>query len=444
MTVNQIITRRYIFALALVAVVLISSYIVVVNRMHQNEDDGEVINRAGQQRMLSQRVALLMREVISMDSKNDSETYAKSLEQSLQQMKENHQWLYATLKEDASSPRLIDMYERNQGIRELTDIFLTHGDRYMSAYRQNPRDTIVMLATSDVVASIARNGFVQQLDDVVKEHLLQFERDIMRFKQLKTLILGIGLSLLVMEAIFIFRPMARSVDSSVALLEQRNQELSEFSLRLSHDLRAPVASSIGMAEIAKDAHQSGDAEETDYALTRLQSLLEKLDQTIVDIVNVTRAGIAKPDPEVILLNEVIHEVVDKLSTLEGCGKIKVETDVSSPGPVIANKVFLQQIVENLVSNAIKYANFNQEQPAIQISTRQSGKSCQISVADNGVGIEPQHRDELFGMFKRFHPNVAFGSGLGLYLVQQNASALGGKVEYRPLEPGSQFTLTFNY
>lgn len=98
------------------------------------------------------------------------------------------------------------------------------------------------------------------------------------------------------------------------------------------------------------------------------------------------------------------------------------------------------IVENFISNAIKYYDPKKSNPYIKISTRQQSDKFVLEISDNGIGVPENQQKNLFKMFHRFHPKVAFGSGLGLYLVQKSASVLGGEVSYENTEDGSLFRL----
>lgn len=98
------------------------------------------------------------------------------------------------------------------------------------------------------------------------------------------------------------------------------------------------------------------------------------------------------------------------------------------------------ILENLISNAIKYQDTKRQTSYIKISTYNDGNSFVLEVEDNGLGIPEEQQDSLFTMFKRFHPRTAFGSGLGLYLMKKSADVLGGKVTFQSLEEGSIFRL----
>ena len=150
----------------------------------------------------------------------------------------------------------------------------------------------------------------------------------------------------------------------------------------------------------------------------------------------------EPPSEPVDLDALLTDAIDKLSSLPGFESIRIHRDVRLDSTVTTQRLYLQQILENLISNAVKYADPDQDERRIQISASRHGGHCELTVADNGIGVPESAREEIFGMFKRFHPRVSFGSGLGLYLVRQNAIAMGGNIDYRPLTQGSSFNLRF--
>ena len=121
-----------------------------------------------------------------------------------------------------------------------------------------------------------------------------------------------------------------------------------------------------------------------------------------------------------------------------------DVTIASGITVFIQKLYLQQIIENLLSNAIKYSNSSvtNASPQVSVSLEQHANQFTLIIDDNGIGIPEQCREKVFGMFMRFHPKVANGSGLGLYLTKQNAMAMGGNLAYEPLAPGSRFIVTF--
>jgi signal transduction histidine kinase len=106
------------------------------------------------------------------------------------------------------------------------------------------------------------------------------------------------------------------------------------------------------------------------------------------------------------------------------------------------KVRIVQILENLVSNAIKYSYQNHEQSFVKISVVEETNSYVIQVGDNGLGIPKSRQGEVFQMFKRFHPNVSFGSGLGMAIVKKHVDYMGGTIEMKSSGTGTIFTIVF--
>jgi len=248
----------------------------------------------------------------------------------------------------------------------------------------------------------------------------------------------------ILEALFIFRPIVKTSALRQKQLEKSNNELMEFSFRISHDLRAPIASSRGMLEIAQDAIEDDDKEVAKDVTGRIEVLLKRLETLIEDIISVTRNSITETEPEKVNLRAIITNTMEELSAMPGYEKCQFDVDIDDKTEIVTNKLFLKQIVQNLLSNAIKYSNIESDLDAsrISISGKRVGKLYELCIEDNGIGIPESSRNKIFNMFMRFHPGVSNGSGLGLYLSQQNAIALGGNLRYEPREQGSRFTLKF--
>jgi signal transduction histidine kinase len=94
----------------------------------------------------------------------------------------------------------------------------------------------------------------------------------------------------------------------------------------------------------------------------------------------------------------------------------------------------------MLSNAVKYHDPKEAEPAIDIRAFRYAGKLRLSVEDNGLGVPPASRHLLFKMFKRLHPNRSFGSGLGLYILGKSAEALGGTALYEARDKGSRFIL----
>ena len=101
---------------------------------------------------------------------------------------------------------------------------------------------------------------------------------------------------------------------------------------------------------------------------------------------------------------------------------------------------MHQLLQNLIANAIKYRS--DEPPAIRVSARREGAQWELAIRDNGIGIEPESREEVFGVFRRLHGNRYAGTGIGLAICARIVERYGGRiwVESKP-GGGSTFRLT---
>ena len=261
-------------------------------------------------------------------------------------------------------------------------------------------------------------------------------------KSIMNIVLYLGLFLLLLEAVFIFRPMVKQVVHTMTDLEKSNAELIEFSYRISHDLRSPIVSSLGLLDVVEKGVDSGNKSLSMGALGHIKASMTRLESLIDDIINLTKMKLADYPNEAVDFSKLLEDVIGHLHVSKGSDKIKIIVDNQVHSSFKSKPVYLRQTLENLLSNAIKYHDAKKPSPFIKITSRLSGLTCIVEIIDNGVGIPEEYRSEVFGMFKRFHPKQSFGSGLGLYLVSQNVEILGGKIDYEALNDGTKFTFSF--
>ncbi|MEM5474296.1 PAS domain-containing sensor histidine kinase [Hoeflea sp. AS60] len=221
---------------------------------------------------------------------------------------------------------------------------------------------------------------------------------------------------------------------------EANAELEEFAYRTSHDLRSPVASSLGLVHIAKDLLQNGEHGVLVTTLDRLERNFKRLDGLIQNIIAVTRTRLMVEEVAPISVRAVVDETLDELSHLDGFSDMAIDVDIDPELQIISKPIKFQMIIANLLSNAIKYKDADEPKPVLVISASRQNRLVHIAFADNGLGIPPDARPMLFEMFKRFHPEKAFGSGLGLYILRKSTEALGGNVTFEPQQKGSRFVV----
>lgn len=237
----------------------------------------------------------------------------------------------------------------------------------------------------------------------------------------------------------IVRDISERKASEQALIEA-NAELEEFAYRTSHDLRSPIASSMGLLTISREMLAEGDITALGQTLQRMEQNFRRLDHLIQNIITITRNRLMEEDERPIDLHALVSESIDALSHLEHFKRIRIENHVPAELTIVSKPSKFQVIVGNMLSNAVKYHDPKEAEPAIDIRAFRYAGKMRLSVEDNGLGVPLASRHLLFKMFKRLHPNRSFGSGLGLYILKKSAEALGGQALYEARDKGSRFII----
>ncbi len=224
-------------------------------------------------------------------------------------------------------------------------------------------------------------------------------------------------------------------------LLEANAELEEFAYRTSHDLRSPIISSIALLQLAENRIEEKKLDDAKQGLEHALQSLDQLKKLIDDILDLTVVRNKDEPFEKIDIHELIGNCLNKMSNLEGYDHITIETDYRFDGLLVSKNLRLAMIVENLISNAIKYHDPEKDNPHIRVETYSDEKDFYLIVADNGLGIPEKQRKNLFKMFQRFHPKTSYGSGLGLYLLKKSADHIGAEIEYRDVKGETTFMLT---
>ncbi|TDF37479.1 PAS domain S-box protein [Alteromonadaceae bacterium M269] len=223
-------------------------------------------------------------------------------------------------------------------------------------------------------------------------------------------------------------------------LHKANAELEEFAYRTSHDLRSPLSSSITLLDITEEAVQKGDKEMSANTIGLVRKSLKSLDGLVKDILTLTQTKNMEEEAQLIDIENILDEALSKFSNMQNVERLDIQRDLTFDDELVTQKSRFTLVLENLVSNAIKYQDTAKDNSFIRISTEQQNDAFVLAVQDNGLGIPEDHQAKLFSMFKRFHPRVSFGSGLGLYMMKKSADVMGGEISFEDTGEGSKFTL----
>ncbi|OCQ23428.1 hypothetical protein A7985_05670 [Pseudoalteromonas luteoviolacea] len=219
-----------------------------------------------------------------------------------------------------------------------------------------------------------------------------------------------------------------------------NDELSQFSYRTSHDLKAPLITIRGLGNAICEDIKDGEYHEVQRNAAKIARHVKTLEDLVNDILNLTKAELEITENEQIDINEILNEVQQRLKSIYIDNDVEIQHHVCGSIKVTASKARVTQVLENLISNAIKYSD--KEKPArfVKIAASDNAESTVLTVEDNGIGIPKQYSERVFGMFQRFHPNVAYGSGLGMYIIKKHVEKMNGSIQFTSAEGGTIFTV----
>jgi signal transduction histidine kinase len=205
-----------------------------------------------------------------------------------------------------------------------------------------------------------------------------------------------------------------------------NAELDRFVYSASHDLRAPIASLLGLIEVARLEKDRNNIVEL---LELQQKSLLRLDRFIKDIVDHSRNTRLDVNSDPINFESLVHSVLEQLQFMDNVNKIRRRIKITQDGPFFTSATRLDILFNNLISNAIKYADLRKPDPFLEVEVIANSTQAQIRIRDNGEGIPSDSLAKIFDMFFRASRR-ATGSGLGLYIVREAIQKIRGTIEVK--------------
>lgn len=222
-------------------------------------------------------------------------------------------------------------------------------------------------------------------------------------------------------------------------LKKVNEELDRFVHVASHDLKAPLTSIMGLAEMSSSPNVTPEQQVNIMGMIRKS--VAKLDHFIQDIVDYSRNARTDVKLTPVNLEEEAQSIIEGLSFMEGAHQIDFQVSVNTTTPFISDATRIRIILNNFLSNAVKYHDFSKEKPFVRFHANVKAEQVTVTVQDNGKGIAEKHHKKLFEMFYRATSSKQ-GSGIGLYIVQEMASKLGANIAFTSeVNQGSTFTIT---
>jgi two-component system phosphate regulon sensor histidine kinase PhoR len=354
---------------------------------------------------------------------------------------------------DELSPLLIRMAKQNDQIKSQFKKLKEQKEEF-NAITENIREGIIVLNNKGLILFINKSAadiFNVSTQDIINKHILTLDRSITLQKAIETAMGGH-----LFEDIFAigensFNLLASPVKDEVVVkgvilfildvTEKQSAEKMrrEFAANVSHELKTPLTSILGYAELMK----SGMVKPEDISefSDRIYNEARHLIDLIEDVIRISRLdekNVQLPFEEIDLL-ELAKETVGRLSSLAQQKRIKLS--VGGDNAIIFGvRQILEEMIYNLCDNAIKY---NYENGKVDVNVKTFSDQVVLTVADNGFGIPREHQSRVFERFYRIdksHSRETGGTGLGLSIVKHSAEFHNAKIRLMS-KPGKGTTIT---
>ena len=232
----------------------------------------------------------------------------------------------------------------------------------------------------------------------------------------------------------------RRVEERTRELSRMNEELRQFAYVASHDLQEPLRTVASYAQLLSRRYRGKLDHDADEFIQYMVGGVTRMHTLLNDMLAYSRVTESKDKPLIPAnLNRVVESALMNLEVAinESLAEISYDTLPTVSG----DDIQLTQVFQNLIGNAIKYRS--EEMPKIEIIAEDQGDEWLIRVVDNGIGIDPQYNERIFGIFKRLHGRELPGTGMGLAICKRIIERHNGRiwVEPVPYGKGSQFCFT---
>lgn len=414
----------YFVALAAVAGLTLASQWVIQSALASASGDASAINIAGRQRMLSQKLTKAAWVRLATEEAETSAAALAEFENSLLEFVNAHEFLADVVKGDPESQA------QYQGVDPL------HGNLVLAANalldKPGARVALEQLAQAEAVFLPEMNTLVGALERAADKRVQQL-------RQVESILMWVTLVVLLLESLFIFEPLRRSLRERVSdlvkakeIAERSSRVQDEFLSAMSHEIRTPLNGVIGMSELLMDSELSPQQRELAATCNRSSVVLLSLVNDILDYAKVKSSEV-QLETRPFLPEQVIAEVAQLIAPQ--LAERPVELIVEGPEDfnleVHSDPLRVRQVLINLASNAAKFTLSGQVQLRWLISDQGASEQTLIfEVEDSGVGIPSDRREAIFERFTQADSSTTRsfgGTGLGLALSREWADRMGARI-----------------
>ena len=228
----------------------------------------------------------------------------------------------------------------------------------------------------------------------------------------------------------------KSLAQKVEELARSNRDLEQFAYVASHDLQEPLRMVAAYTQLLGERYRGKLDDQADKYISYAVDGAGRMQSLIHDLLAFSRVGRQETELKSTNCDEVVAQALSDLqAAITESGAIINRDHLPT---LIANPMQLKQVFQNLIGNALKFRGT--EPPLIQISAKSRGPDWIFSIADNGIGISPEHAENVFIIFNRLHTRTEYpGNGIGLAICKKIIERHGGTSASSRVKPKAQFS-----
>ncbi len=423
---RSIINRQYLLAVIAVLVIDLFGFATHIYVTYKNDGYAELINISGRQRMLSQRITLQIHELTHLaDTSTEHDSVLAELNNNLNLFEQSHELLTA---KDTTEARDIDesilAFYESSGLNEDVTSFLSQARTLAGNYNPQELAEFTSRVKGEFLAKL--NTAVERFE-LISDDLTQLQLII------QVIVLSISIVTLSIIAFLILRPLRDVIVSheneladSIEQLEQEGNYKSMFLANMSHELRTPLNGILGVTALVK-------SKRIDDEMKEYMEIIDKSGNTLLgtidNILDLTKLEMREMQFEQRSFSpfHLVDSVYQTFKYYPNANPVIISADLSElPDTLIGDEQKIMQIVNNLMSNAVKFTLKGE----IKISASYSDGNLCIRISDTGVGISSDKLNLIFEPFKQADVSTKRqfgGTGLGLAISKHMASNMGGEL-----------------
>jgi signal transduction histidine kinase/CheY-like chemotaxis protein len=456
------LTFLYIVALSAVALLSLAGQAVVQLYLDRQMSDSAVINIAGRQRMLSQRIAKAAIAAGDVSDKVQQAARRYELAETLDLWERSHRGLQSGDAQlglpGVNSPEVKQMFA---ALEPSFHGMLAPAKRLCAPDRK----TDAPKQSRDDVTEILRHeqDFLAGMDTIVSQYAVEASQRVTQVKQIERGLLIVTITVLLLEGLFVFRPAVRRIRQMFVALdatgvklaaardaaEAASQAKSRFLAVTSHELRTPLHAVLGIAEQLQKTPLS---ESQRHAIAVLHDAAKAQFALVTDLLDLGSIDSGKLElrTEFVRLDALVDQSLSlvRQDALEKGLELSADIAPSIPAAIVTDPLRLGQVLVNLLGNAIKFTDDGSVRLSIErLSNDDKIVKLRFSVVDTGIGIPPAEQERIFDSFTQVDASPARtrgGVGLGLAISRRLVELLHGKLELESeCRRGSRFSFTLN-